>query len=148
MLPYTDIAFDLHTHAVYLAKHSRAPSSYPSYRPKATATASIDVSVQPCLSVPVPPLSSDETVGEFLESAKNILADSLESFFPTPHTKSTRISHSTTLCPFWIAARTSIRALRHTPYKRPLMNGPGHLSKDTIFKDIEDDDVKIGRAHV
>lgn len=146
MLPYTDIAFDLHTHAVYLTKHSRAPSSYPSYRPKATAAASIDVSVQPCSSVPVPLLSVDETVSEFLESAKNILADSLESFFPTPHTKSTRIYHTTTLCPFWFAARTSIRALRHTPYtpyKSPLMDGPGHLSKNTMFKDIEDDDVNM-----
>ena len=146
MLPYTDIAFDLHTHAVYLSKHSRAPSSYPSYRPNATAApAFVDVSVQPCTSAPLPFLSTDETVSEFLESAKNVLADSLESFFPTPHTNSNRICHSNTLCPFWVAARTSIRALRHTPYKSPLMNGPDHFSKNTIFKDMGDDDVNLDK---
>ena len=138
MLPYTDIAPDLHTHALYLSRHSKAVSRFPSYRTrKTTLTSSIDTCVLPFPSESEALLSVQENVIEYMDSAKNVLADSLESFFPTLRTKSIRINHLAIPCPFWRAARTSIRTLRHTPFKGPISNGPGRFLKNSNFNDVD-----------
>lgn len=136
LLPYTDIALDIHTHALYSAKHSTATSRFPGIKPTPTAAASVSSTALCVLpSSPVSLLSPDEDISEYLVDAKNVLADCLESFFPTPRTKSIRVCYTPTPCPFWIAARSSIRALRETPLKSPLTDGLGLVSKIVQIKD-------------
>jgi Ankyrin repeat len=138
LLPYTDIALDIHTHALYHAKHSTATSRFPGIiptlmRPPAASVSSTASCVLP--SSPVSLLSPDEDTSEYVVDAKNVLADCLESFFPTPRTKSIRVCNTPTPCPFWIAARTSIQALRETPLKSPLTDGPGRVPENAPIKD-------------
>jgi Ankyrin repeat len=143
LLPYTDIALDIHTHALYSAKHSTATSRFPGIKPTPAPAASVS-STAPCVlqSSPVSLLSPNEDVSEYIVDAKNVLADCLESFFPTPRTKSIRVCYTDTPCPFWIAAGTSIRALRETPLKGPLTHGLGLESKNdnTIFSHLNLED--------
>jgi Ankyrin repeat len=144
LLPYTDIALDIHTHALYSARHSTATSRFPGIKPTPTAVA-VASSTDPCVlqSSPVSLLPTDEDICEYVVDAKNVLADCLESFFPTPRTKSIRVCNTPTPCPFWIAARTSIRALRESPLKGPLTHGLGLESKNgnNIFSHLDLEDV-------
>lgn len=134
LLPYTDIVLDIHTHALYSAKHSTATSRFPGIKPTPAASVS---STAPCMlqSSPVSLLPPDEDISEYIVDAKNVLADCLESFFPTPRTKSIRVCYTPTPCPFWIAARTSIRALRETPLKIPLTDGLERGPENAPIKD-------------
>lgn len=135
LLPYTDIARDIHTHALYSAKHSTATSRFPGVKP--APAAAIASSTAPCVfpSSPVSVLSPHDDVSEYVVDAKNVISDSLESFFPTHRTASIRVCYTPAPCPFWIAARTSIRALRETPLEGPHTHGLGLESETVQIKD-------------
>ena len=123
---------DIKIHAVYCAKYLESDPQSGINGPRTDQKDTKNTAVQ-CPSSS-PSFKSEFASNKHIDATKNILCDSLQSFFPTRSCRGKRVKNVFVPCPFWEGAKNSIYVMCSTKKSVKIKgNKKGHGS-DTEMK--------------